>query len=189
MPFRVSTGRFNSAGRSPGTFAMTPHRNVKNMARAGLKDKLAVSMGVFYGPKQAKQWSADLKQRDEVRGRTPGAHDRRIQELNTRDAVNHQHNVTRHADRLKEERDRHIGGYGQLGAADDRLSCTASALAGDVTSNTPRFLETFPTVPKQPAEEELRLRASTNPMLLGKMPLEPVKGDHRGLNYDPINHK
>ena len=159
------------------------------MARAGLKDKLAVSMGVFYGPQQAKQWSADLKQRDEVRGRTPGAQDRRIKELNKSDAINHRQNVKRHAERLKEEHNRHMGGYGQLGATEDCLSCTASALAGDVTSNTPRFLETFPTVPKQPAEEELLLRASTNPMLLGKMPLEPVKGDHRGLNYDPINHK
>lgn len=190
MPsFVVHTPRFTSAGQSPGTFAMTPTRCVADAPRAGLKTKLAVSLGPFYGPRQAKQWSEGLKDRDEKLGRTPEAHARRTNELKLLDATERLTLHTTHEKRLKEEREKHKNGYGNLGSTEDTFSVHVSALTGDVTANTPRFLETFPTAPNKPAAQELELRKSHNPMLLGSMPLEQITKENRSLNYDPINHK
>lgn len=170
-----------------GKQAMTPLRTHSKVDLGGLKRGLGSNMGAFFSNKDAGQWSQDLRQRDEDLGRTPGAQQRRIQELNIVD----QQNVERysHQKRLKEEHERHAGGYGKLGAKDDRLSVRNSALTGDVTNNTPRFLETFPTKPKQPAEEEIKIRASTNPLLLGSMDLDPIVQENRSINYNPIVHK
>ena len=43
---------------------MTPTRCVAEAPRAGLKTKLAVSLGPFYGP-ATEQWAKGLKERDE----------------------------------------------------------------------------------------------------------------------------
>ena len=182
--FVVHTPRFSSAGQSPGTFAMTPTRCVAEAPRAGLKTKLAVSLGPFYGPRQAEQWAKGLKERDEVLGRTPEAQTRRTKELGNRVELH-----STHQSRSNLEREKHKHGYGHLGSTEDRFSVHVSALSGDVTTNTPRFLETFPTAPGKPADQELELRKSHNPMLLGSMPLEHVTKENRSLNYDPITHK
>ena len=189
-PFVVHTARFSSAGQSPGTFAMTPTRCVAETPRAGLKTNLPVSMGPFYGPNQAKEWSQGLKKRDDALGRTPEAHVKRVAEKKLMAVDERNALYVTHEQRLKAEHERHAGGYGQLGCTDDRFSVHVSSLFGnELTSQSPRFLETFPARPQRPAQQELELRKSENPMLLGSLPLEKVKKENRSLNYDPINHK
>ena len=124
----TQTFRYSSPGMVVGKQAMTPLRTHSKVDLGGLKRGLGSNMGAFFSNKDAGQWSQDLRQRDEDLGRTPGAQQRRIQELNIVD----QQNVERysHQKRLKEEHERHAGGYGKLGAKDDRLSVRNSAFGG-----------------------------------------------------------
>jgi hypothetical protein len=189
MPFSVPTFRYSSPGMIAGKLPMSPLRTSQEINLGGLKKGLGCGMGAFFGKREARIWKEDLKQRDEERGRTPGAQTRRIKELNIVDIQNIKHNENSHQLRLKKEHDKHSGGFGNLGATDDRLSVRNSALSGDVGNHSPRFLETFPTKPKQPTQELLDLRASDNLLLLGFQPLEPVVKENRSINYNPIVHK
>jgi len=189
MSFAVPTFRYSSPGKVSGKLPMSPLRKGNEINLGGLKGSLGAGMGAFFGKKQEREWKEDLIKRDEERGRTPGAQYRRIQELNVEDTRNINRNRHSHEMRLKTERARHEGGFGELGATDDRLSVRNSALAGDVGAHSPRFLETFPTKPKSVSEQMLKLRASENVLLLGSQPMEPVTKENRSINYNPIVHK
>jgi hypothetical protein len=189
MPFSVPTFRYSSPGSVQGKPAMAPLRKAAKVNLGGLKSGLGAGMGAFFGKRQDNEWRQELRQRDEERGRTPGAQTRRIQELSIIDAQNAESNKHSHQARMIREREKHAGGFGMLGATDDRLSVSASSLAGDVTNNTPRFLETFPTKPQKASKQGLLLRASQDLLLLGSQPLDPVTKENRSINYNPILHK
>ena len=55
------------------------------------------------------------------------------------DAAQH-HGKHKHGPKLATEYERHVGGFGNLGPQEPHFSVNASALSGDVTPNTPRFL-------------------------------------------------
>ena len=188
MPFSVQTFRYSSPGAT-GKPAMSPLRNSKQVNLGGLKTGLGCGMGAFFGKREAAAWKADLKLRDEELGRTEGAQTRRIQELSVIDQQNKIQNVHSHQARMIKEREKHAGGFGNLGAADDRLSVHSSSLSGDVTNQTPRFLETFPSKPQKASKQGLLLRASQDPLLLGSLPLDPVTKENRSINYNPIVHQ
>ncbi len=154
--------------------------------QAGLKTGLKTSLGPFYGMAQEQDWVHSLQVRDRERGRTPQARAQRIQELSREDVNNITRHQNNHAMRLAQEREKHAKGFGQLGPAEDRIQVHTSALAGDVTAQTPRFLETYPRTPK---ERNTAARAATaNPLTLGSEGMDYPKRVQRSINYDPINH-